>query len=143
MMRSKLPEKYVDLLDGPVVVMLATVMADGQPQVTPVWCDRHDNQVWVNTAAGRQKERVGAHARIAERNMRQRPRVTIAATDPDNPYRWLEVRGRIVETVEGQPAVDHIHKLSNDYFGRPFTFNDPDEQRVIFKIEPTHVNASG
>jgi PPOX class probable F420-dependent enzyme len=132
-MSQTISESHYDLLDGPVVVMLATLMPDGQPQVTPVWCDRHDNQIWVNSAAGRQKDQ----------NMRHNERVTVAALDPENPYRYLEVRGRVVEIVEGQPAFDHIHKLSHDYFARPYTFNDPDEQRVIYKIEPLHVNTGG
>jgi PPOX class probable F420-dependent enzyme len=132
-MSQTIPPTHYDLLDEPVVVMLATLMNDGQPQVTPVWCDRHGNQIWVNSAAGRQKDL----------NMRRHKRVTIAALDPTNPYRYLEVRGHVVEIVEGQPAFDHIHKLSHDYFGRPFKFNKPDEQRVLYKIEPLHVNAGG
>jgi PPOX class probable F420-dependent enzyme len=132
-MSQTIPPTHYDLLDEPVVVMLATLMNDGQPQVTPVWCDRHGNQIWVNSAAGRQKDL----------NMRRHKRVTIAALDPTNPYRYLEVRGHVVEIVEGQPAFDHIHKLSHDYFRRPFKFNKPDEQRVLYKIEPLHVNAGG
>lgn len=104
-------------------------MPDGQPQVTPVWCDRHGNQVWVNSALGRQKDR----------NMRARPQVTVAALDPQDPYRWLEVRGRVVEIVEGPEAHAHIDKLAQDYFGRPFTYNTADEKRCIYKIEPTRV----
>ena len=130
---SQLPESHLDLLDEPVVVMLATVMPDGQPQVTPIWCDREGDMVRVNPAVGRQKDR----------NLRERPLVTVAATDPQNAYRWLEIRGEVVETIEGQPAHDHIDKLSQDYFGRPFTYNSPDEKRVLFKIKPTKVNASG
>jgi PPOX class probable F420-dependent enzyme len=132
-MTQTIPESHCDLLDGPVVVQLATLMPDGRPQVTPVWCDRHDNQIWINSAAGRQKDL----------NMRRDGRVTVAVLDPKNPYRYLEVRGHVVELVEGQPAFDHIHKLAHDYFGRPYTFNNPDEQRVIYKIEPLHVNAGG
>jgi PPOX class probable F420-dependent enzyme len=132
-MSQTIPPTHYDLLDEPVVAMLATLMDDGQPQVTPVWCDRHGNQIWVNSAAGRQKDL----------NMRRNKRVTIAALDPTNPYRYLEVRGHVVEIVEGQPAFDHIHKLAHDYFGRPFKFNKPGEQRVLYKIEPLHVNAGG
>ena len=126
-----LPQTHLDLLDGPVVVLLATLMPDGSPQVTPVWCDRHGDQIWVNSAVGRQKDR----------NMRARPQVTICALDPTNPYRYLEVRGRIVEIIEGPPAHEHINQLSQLYFGRPFRYNTPDEQRCIYKIEPTRVMA--
>lgn len=129
----QIPESHYDLLDGPVVVMLATLMPDGRPQVTPVWCSRAGNQIWVNTAKGR----------VKDRNLRARPLATIAAMDPQNPYRWLEVRGQVVEMVEGQPAHDHINELAQLYFGRPFTYNSPGEERVIYKITPARVNASG
>jgi PPOX class probable F420-dependent enzyme len=132
-MTRTIPESHYDLLDEPVVVMLATLMPDGRPQVTPVWCDRHDNQIWVNSAVGRQKDL----------NMRRDGRVTVAVLDPKNPYRYLEVRGHVVEIVESLPAFAHIDKLAQDYLGRPFKFNSPNEQRVIYKIEPLHVNAGG
>ncbi|MCB0034384.1 MAG: PPOX class F420-dependent oxidoreductase [Anaerolineales bacterium] len=127
-----IPETFYDLLDGPVVVMLATVMPDGQPQVTPVWCSRHGGQIWVNSAVGRQKDQ----------NMRARPQVTIAALDPQNPYRYIEIRGRVVELVEGPAAHDHIEALAQQYFGRSFNYNTPDEKRCIYKIEPTRVRTS-
>lgn len=129
----QIPASHVDLLDGPVVVMLATLLPNGQPQVTPVWCSRVGNQVWINTAKGR----------VKDRNLRERPFATIAVTDPKNPYRWLEVRGEVTEIVEGPAAHEHINALAQLYFGRPFTYNSPDEERVIFKIAPTRVNASG
>lgn len=132
-MSNLIPSSHHDLLGAPVVVMLATMMPDGSPQVTPVWCDRYGNQVWVNSAKGRRKDH----------NMRERPQVVVAATDPTNPYRWIEVRGEVVEIVEGQPARDHIDKLSHEYFGRSFTTRTPDKQRVIYKINPTKVNVSG
>ncbi len=132
-MTAKIPESHFDLLDGPVVVLLATVMPDGSPQVTPVWCSRQGNQVWVNTAVGR----------VKDRNLRERPFATVAVLDPQNPYRWLEVRGQVAEVVEGQSAHDHINELAQLYFGRPFTYNNPGEERVIFKIAPTHVNVGG
>lgn len=128
-MTNQIPASHFDLLDEPVVVLLATLMPDGQPQVTPVWCSRVGNQLWVNSAKGRQKDR----------NLRARPQATVAVLDPANPYRWLEVRGRVVEIVEGPPAHAHIEALSQAYFGRPFPYNSPDEQRCLYKIEPTHV----
>lgn len=129
-MTNQIPTSHYDLLDAPLVVLLATVMPDGQPQVTPVWCSRAGNQVWVNSARGRQKDR----------NLRTRPQATVAVLDPDNAYRWLEIRGRVVEIVEGPAAHAHIEALSQAYFGRPFTYGSPDEQRCLYKIEPTRVN---
>lgn len=113
--------------------MLATLMPDGRSQVTPVWCSRRGEQIWVNSAKGRQKDR----------NMRARPQVTVAVLDPDNAYRWLEIRGRVAEIVEGEAAHEHIESLSQAYFGRPFPYNSPDEARVIYKIAPEQVNAGG
>lgn len=130
---TQIPESHIDLLDRPIVVMLATVMPDGGPQVTPVWASRHGNQIWVNSAVGRQKDQ----------NLRLRPMATIAVTEPDNPYRWLEVRGRVVEIEVGQTAVDHIEALAQAYVGGPFNSGNPNEERVIYKIEPTHVNVGG
>lgn len=132
-MMTKIPLSHVDLIDNPIVVMLATLMPDGQPQVTPVWCDRHGEQIWVNSAKGRQKDR----------NMRVRPQVTVAVTDPRDAYRWLEIRGRVAEIIEGEAAHEHIESLSQAYFERPFPYGSPDEARVIYKITPHHVNIGG
>ena len=131
-MSTVIPEAFYDLLDGPVVVMLATLMPDGQPQVTPVWCDRHGDMVWVNSAVGRQKDI----------NMKERPQVTIGVLDPQNAYRYLEIRGRVVETVEGAVAHEHIEALSQVYFGRAYKYGSPNEQRCIYKIEPTRVRGN-
>ena len=128
-----MPDTHLDLLDKPIVVQLATVMADGQPQVTPVWASRHGEEVWINTAIGRQKER----------NLRVRPVATVAVMDPGNPYRWLELRCRVRAVVEGEAAHAHIEALSQAYFGRPFGYNAPGEERIIFKLLPFRVYAGG
>ena len=133
MSTSDIPTSHLDLLDKPIVVQLATVMADGQPQVTPVWADRHGDQVWVNTALGRQKVR----------NLRDRPVATICVLDPANSYRWLELRCRVVGEESGPAAWAHIEALSQAYFGRAFRSNSPDEERIIFKLRPFHVYAGG
>lgn len=137
MANSQIPEAYLDLIEGPVVVALVTVMPDGQPQATPVWCDYADGFVRVNSAAGRQKVK----------NMQERPKVTVLAIDPQNPYRWLEVRGTVVDITE-EGGVDHINSLSGlyrgdpDYYGRNSAVRDK-ETRMIFKIRPDHVIAAG
>ena len=131
---AAIPEAYRDLLDDPVVVTLVTMMPDGQPQATPVWANWDGQLIWVNTARGRQKDE----------NMTERPRVTVLAIDPQNPYRYMEVRGDIAEVTE-DGAAEHINQLSHEYFGRDY-YQDSDpgsEQRVIFKIAPRHVVAHG
>lgn len=136
---SSIPDSHRDLLDRPVVVSLATVNPDGQPQVTPVWCDYDGQFVRVNSAGGRQKVR----------NMTERPQVTLMALDPNNPYRWLEVRGTVAEIIDDQEqAVGHINKLSGEYRGNPDYYSANaamrgKETRIIFRIRPTYVTTGG
>lgn len=125
-----LPESHIDLLDGPVVISLATIMPNGRPQVTPVWCSRHGNEIWVNSTLGRQKTR----------NMQERPYVTILAVDPTQSLRYIEIRGQVIDSDSGETAVQHINDLSLLYDGKPFRKLGPNEKRIIFKIQPTHIN---
>jgi PPOX class probable F420-dependent enzyme len=130
---AAIPEGYRDLLDGPVTVSLATILPDGQPQVTPVWCDFDGTHIRVNTAAGRQKHK----------DMVARPRVTVLALDPANPYRYLEVRGTVARIGE-EGADDHIDALAQRYLGvERYPYRNPAETRVICYIEPKRVLAQG
>src|SRR5688500_12350551 len=127
------PNSHRDLLTGPVTVALATVMPDGQPQVTPAWCLFDGAYVLLNTAAGREKER----------NMRAHPKVTVLAIDPQDPYRWLEVRGEIVEIKE-ENAVDEIDEMARLYTERSHYYEGNEAQkaretRITFKVRPTRV----
>lgn len=130
---SSIPESHVDLLQRPILAMLATVQPDGQPQVTPVWADVEDGRIRVNTAAGRQKWK----------NMLERPLATVTVLDPDNGQRFIEVRGRVAgHTDENGDAV--IDKLAGDYLGvDTYPWRNPAETRVTFYIEPTRVIATG
>lgn len=134
-MPNTIPLDYLDLMERPVVVTLVTLMPDGQPQASPVWFTFDGTYIWVNTAKGRQKDK----------NMRERPQVTVLAIDPDNPYRYLEVRGVVAEITE-DGGVEHINSLSDRHYGRPDFFAGDEyrrqrEVRVIFKIRPEHVVA--
>ena len=132
-MSSAIPEKYRDLFSKRAFASLGTLMPDGRPQVTPVWCDLEGDHVLFNSAKGRQKDR----------NVRRDPRVALAIVDPDNPYRYLEIRGRVVEITENG-ADDHINKLSKKYLGNPvYPFRKPGEVRVTYKIEPEKVSSMG
>ncbi len=136
-MTVAIPEGFKDLLEKPVVVTLVTVMPNGQPQATPVWTDYDGTYVRVNTARGRQKDK----------NMKPGAKVTVLAVDPQNPYRWMEIRGRIADETEAG-AVEHINALSLKYRGNsdyyaPYPERRATEQRVTYKIEPTRVNTSG
>lgn len=130
---QKIPESHLDLFRKKSFGHFATVMPDGSPQVTPVWVDYDGEYVLVNTATGRQKTR----------NVERYARVAIDILDPDNPYRWLQVRGIVADmTTEG--ANDHIDSLSLRYKGQPkYQSHRPGEDRVIIKIAPEKVTARG
>lgn len=132
-MSQSIPDKYRDLFAKRAFASLATLMPDGSPQVTPVWVDVEGDLVLVNTARGRQKDK----------NMRRDPRVAMAIIDPENPYRYLEIRGRVAEiTEEGADA--HIDKMAKKYLGADkYPYRQPSETRVIFKVQPERVNTMG
>lgn len=132
-MSEVVPEKYADLFEKKAFGNLGTLMKDGSPQVTPVWVDFDGKFVRFNSAKGR----------IKDKNIRRDPRVAITLQDPANPYRYLEVRGRVVEITENG-ADDHINKLSQKYLGKPiYPFSKPGEVRVIYKVEPQKVSSMG
>lgn len=127
-MSNEIPEKFLDLFSKRTFAQLATLMPDGQPQVTPVWCDFDGAHIRINTARGR----------IKDRNMRRDPRVTASLQDPDNPYRYLEVRGKVVE-IQEKGADAHIDLLAKKYLGLDtYPYRSPGEVRVICKIQPIH-----
>ena len=117
------------LLDKKSFAHVATLMPDGSPQVTPVWVDYRDGKVLVNTALGR----------VKAQNMAHGAKVALSITDPDNPYRYVQVRGTVAAVhVEG--AEDHINFLAKKYLGQDkYPFGQPGEQRVICEIEPRSV----
>ncbi len=138
-MTPTIPDSHRDLLDGPVYVTLATVMPDGQPQLSIVWANYDGTYVKINTAVGRQKDK----------NLIARPMATVLALDPNNGFRWLEVRGVIAERTE-EGAVAHIDELCRLYTGKTSYYGSyqpaemrHQETRVIFKIQPVRVNAFG
>jgi PPOX class probable F420-dependent enzyme len=123
-------EKNKDLLIGKTFANFATLMKKGGPQVSPVWIDYDGTYVLVNTAQGRQKAR----------NVDRDPRVALSIQDPENPYRKLLIRGKVVE-VTTVGADEHIDKLSLRYRGTtPYLRRKADEVREIIKIKPEHIN---
>ena len=132
-MPEAIPEKYRDLITKRAFASLGTVMPDGRPQVTPVWVDLEGDQVLINSAKGRQKDR----------NLRRDPRVALAIIDPDNPYRYLEIRGRVSEITE-DGADAHIDKMAKKYLGvDKYPYRQPGETRVLYKIQPEHTSMMG
>jgi PPOX class probable F420-dependent enzyme len=132
-MSEVIPEKYLDLFEKQAFGFLGTLMKDGSPQVTPVWVDYDGKHVRFNSAKGR----------VKDLNVRRDPRVAISLQDPANPYRYLEVRGRVVEVTENG-ADDHINELSQKYLGKPmYPFRQPGEVRVLYKIKPERISSMG
>ncbi len=112
---------------------MGTLNSDGSPQVTPVWVDYDGKHVRVNSARGRLKDK----------NIARDPRVSLSIQDPENPYRYLEIRGKVVEATE-KGADDHINSLAKKYLGKDvYPFRQPGEKRVIYKIEPHKFSAMG
>jgi len=124
-----IPDNFLDLLQQKKKAFadLATVMADGSPQVTPVWFDYANGAIRVNTAKGR----------VKSRTLRPGAPVALAIMDPDNPYRYVQIRGRVRSATE-QGADAHIDALAKKYLGKDtYPFRQPGEVRVMYEIEPT------
>jgi PPOX class probable F420-dependent enzyme len=119
-----IPENLRYLLDDETkaFAFLATTMSDGSPQVTPVWFNTDGKHILINTARGRAKDR----------NMTERPQVALAIPDPEDTYRYIQIRGRVVEITE-VGALEHIHHLSRIYRGKDWQV-PPNQIRVIYKI---------
>ena len=132
-MPSSFPENYRDLFQKKAFGAFTTLMPDGSPQTTPVWVDWQDDEIWVNSAVGRQKDR----------NVRRDPRVAVAVIDPENPYRYVEVRGRVTEITQDN-ADAHIDKMAQKYLGQDkYPYRQPTEVRVIYKIQSEHTTTMG
>jgi PPOX class probable F420-dependent enzyme len=131
---ATIPDKYRDLLETKkAFASLATLMPDGSPQVTPVWFDYRGVIVRVNTAKGR----------VKARNLKPGARVALAIVDPDNPYRYLQIRGRVRDVTE-QGANQHIDSLAKKYLGRDkYPYAKPGEVRIMAEIEPMSASGSG
>lgn len=130
---TKIPEKFLDLFEKKAFANLATIMPNGGPQVTPVWVELDGDEVVVNSASGRQKDV----------NMKNRPNVALSMQDPENPYRYLEIRGVVTDITEdgGDP---HIDKLANKYLGvDKYPYRQEGEVRVIYRIKPEHFSSFG
>lgn len=133
MTNGKIPEKFLDLFQKRAFGNLATLMPNGGPQVTPVWVDFDGTHVLVNSARGRQKDR----------NMKRDQRVSVSIMDPENPYRYVEIRGTAVEITE-EGAREHIDRMAKKYLGLDkYPRAQAGEVRVLYKIRPEHFTSMG
>ncbi len=126
-----IPDNYLDLLQQKkAFAELATIMPDGTPQVTPVWFDYAGGKVRVNTAKGR----------VKARTLKLGAPVALAILDPDNPYRYVQIRGRVASATE-DGANAHIDALAKKYLGQDkYPWSQPGDVRVMYEIEPSSVS---
>jgi PPOX class probable F420-dependent enzyme len=130
---ATIPEGYRDLFTKKTFAHVATVGVGNVPQVTPVWCDWDGTHVRINTARGR----------VKERNLRTNPRVALSIQDPENPYRYVQVRGRVAEMTE-RGADAHIDALAKKYLGKDtYPYRQAGEVRVLVRILPEKVQTMG
>ena len=129
MTSSIIPEQYRDLLTKKAFANIATIMPDGSPQVTPVWFETEEDLIVINSARGR----------VKDRNMERDHRVAVSIQDPENPYRYIQIRGEVVEiTTDGADA--SIDRLAFKYTGaEKYPGRRPGEVRVMYKIKPLSV----
>ncbi|MEX0787453.1 MAG: TIGR03618 family F420-dependent PPOX class oxidoreductase [Anaerolineales bacterium] len=129
-MSVSIPERMADLFawETKAFAFLGLVRKDGRPHVTPVWFDYRDERIVINTARGRVKDKI----------LKRRGPVTMAILDPNSPYRYFMLEGRVVEETE-EGAFDQIQKLNEKYHGKYEYPKRPGEVRVTYRIEPTSV----
>ena len=131
---TDIPAGFLDLLtEKKALANIATLQPDGSPQVTPVWFDYTNGVVRVNTAKGR----------IKARNLSVGSKVALAIVDPDNDYRYIQIRGAVSkETTEGANA--HIDSLAKKYLGKDvYPWHSDKETRVIYEITPSAAQTMG
>src|SRR5687767_1866019 len=128
-----IPNSHVDILDKKGFAHLATLGPDGEPQASPVWYDWDGEQILVSQTTTRQKYR----------NVQKDPRVAVSITDPDNPYRYLEVRGEVV-SIEKDEGNAFINKMAKKYIDKDeYPWNRPGDERVVVTIVPKHTSSMG
>jgi PPOX class probable F420-dependent enzyme len=125
-----LDEDTARLAKGKNLATVVTLMPDGQPQALLTWVDHDGENVLVNTEPQRQRSR----------NVRRDPRVTVLIHATDNPWDWAEVRGHVVDTIDGSRARQHIDELSNRYVGQDYANPIGPDGRIILVIAPDKVN---
>src|ERR1700704_3121623 len=132
-MSTRIEGRAEELLRARNFAHVATLRADGYAQVVPAWIDVQDGRPVLNTAKGR----------AWPRNLERDPRITLEVQNMENPYEYVEIRGRVAEqTHEG--ADEHIDQLAKKYLGvDKYPMRQPGEQRLIIRVEPEYVKVMG
>jgi PPOX class probable F420-dependent enzyme len=130
---GRIPEGYEDLLGTTAVIHVATLGPDGEPQSNPVWFDWDGEYVKFSQTKTRQKYK----------NVNRDPRIALSLVDPENPYRYLEIRGE-VERIEEDPNLDFINALAKKYLGMDeYPYHQPGDERVVLYVKPEHTTQMG
>jgi PPOX class probable F420-dependent enzyme len=128
---TPIPEHRRDILEKKGYAHIATIGPNGEPQSSPVWYGWDGTQLKFSTTKARQKYK----------NLVRNPRVSASILDPDDPYRYLEIRG--VAEIEEDPDKAFIEEMARKYLGKDYPWHRPDEERVVVKIRPRHATTQG
>jgi PPOX class probable F420-dependent enzyme len=128
---TPIPESHRDILEKKGFAHIATTGPKGEPQSSPVWYGWDGTHLKFSNTKARQKYK----------NLLRNPRVSASITDPDNPYRYVEIRG--VAEIEDDPDKAFIDEMSHKYMGKDYPWNQPGDERVIVKIRPEHATTQG
>jgi PPOX class probable F420-dependent enzyme len=119
-----------NLFEDKNIAFVATIMKNGSPQITPTWIDIQDNEILINTALGR----------VKQKNVTRDPRIAVSIVDRNNPFHMVTLRGEVIDQITGELADSHIDKLAKKYLDKEkYPFRAPGEKRVILKVKPTRV----
>lgn len=130
---SRIPEGYEDLLETTALVHVATIGPDGEPQNNPVWFDWDGEHVKFSQTKTRQKYK----------NVGRDPRLALSLVDPENPYRYIEIRGKVTK-IEEDPDNDFINAMANKYLGMDeYPYHQPGDERIVVYVEPEHTTQMG
>jgi PPOX class probable F420-dependent enzyme len=129
---AAIPDNFKDLFNKKAFAHVATLMTDGTPHVSPVWVEFDGKNILMNSAKGR----------VKDKNMRRNKHIALSIQDPENPYRYIQVRGEVVEVTENN-ADAHIDHLSKKYTGDIYKKRQPGEVRVTYKVRPDHIFTMG
>ena len=126
-MPASLEGRVRELLEAPNFGHVGTVRKDGSPMVKPIWLDVENGHIVVNSARGR----------VWPKNVERDPRVSVTVTNPENPYEYVEIRGRVVDSYDDDEVIDRLAKKYLD--ADKYPFKQAGEIRVTYRIEPEHV----
>lgn len=130
---SAIPQEYTDLLESTALAHVATIGPNGEPQSNPVWFGWDGNHLLFSQTKTRQKYR----------NVQREPRIALSIVDPNNPYRYLELRGRVVR-IDEDPNLDFINSMAKKYLGQErYPWHREGDERVVVVIEPERTSAMG